>query len=397
MRNSNMLLPEKEHSFLALRYPEYEVAIQWSKKPFEDYKSLAFDYACCGYVLLKEILNEQSDNVKQDCWFFAAIYLTRHSLELGLKALHCRVQPSKRNVQKIFEECGHNLTSLFDAYVAGQEPYLTLDEQEWLAAFLTSLESVDPKSDTFRFPFNAAFLNQFRNKFLNNFGVVQNMFQAVALIEKCLNCGADDAKSKFDDRLVPQFFVFGKNGWGNCYLWQPWGDPGFYPKLAGCLGAADFLFHRCNSILLKNRMFPVLFLLRNALELSIKQLFSIRVEYFASCRAKQGSHRLFRDLWKNVKPFLSRYAQDTSQDLSYLEIVEKNLREVAQIDPNGDAFRYPTSYSLEYLIVNVTIDLKNAYEHMFSLINFFEGCNSILYDVAQYEAEIRSQCGYYEY
>ena len=105
-----MLLPEKEHSFLALRYPEYEVAIQWSKKPFEDYKSLAFDYACCGYVLLKEILNEQSDNVKQDCWFFAAIYLTRHSLELGLKALHCRVQHSKRNVQKIFEECGHNLT-----------------------------------------------------------------------------------------------------------------------------------------------------------------------------------------------------------------------------------------------------------------------------------------------
>lgn len=392
-----MLLPEKEHSFLALRYPEYEVAIQWSKKPFEDYKSLAFDYACCGYVLLKEILNEQSDNVKQDCWFFAAIYLTRHSLELGLKALHCRVQPSKRNVQKIFEECGHNLTSLFDAYVAGQEPYLTLDEQEWLAAFLTSLESVDPKSDTFRFPFNAAFLNQFRNKFLNNFGVVQNMFQAVALIEKCLNCGVDDAKSKFDDRLVPQFFVFEQHGIGNCYLWQPWGDPGFYAKLAGYLGSVDYLFYRCDSIPLKSRMFPILFLLRNALELSIKQLFFARVEYFASCRARHKSHRLFRDLWKNVKPFLSRYAQDTSQDLSYLEIVEKNLREVAQIDPNGDAFRYPTSYSLEYLIDNVTIDLKNAYEHMLSLINFFEGCDSMLCNVAQYEAEIRSQCGYYEY
>ena len=96
-----------------------------------------------------------------------------------------------------------------------------------------------------------------------------------------------------------------------------------------------------------------------------------------------------------MKPFLSRYAQDTSQDLSYLEIVEKNLREVAQIDPNGDAFRYPTSYSLEYLIDNVTIDLKNAYEHMLSLINFFEGCDSMLCNVAQYEAEIRSQCGYY--
>ena len=45
MRNSNMLLPEKEQSFFALRYPEYEVAIQWSKKLFEDYKSLAYDYA----------------------------------------------------------------------------------------------------------------------------------------------------------------------------------------------------------------------------------------------------------------------------------------------------------------------------------------------------------------
>ena len=378
MSNSDILFPEKERSFLALRYPEYEVAVQWTKKPFEDYKSLAFDYARCGYALSREILNNQDDNIKLDCWFLAAVYLIRHSLELGLKALHCRVQPSKRNVQKIFKECGHNLTSLFDKYVASQEPYLTFDEQEWLAAFFISLESVDPKSDTFRFPFDSAFLDQFRNKFLNSYGVVQNMFQ-------------------FDDRLVPQFFVWGKDGWGNCYLWQPWDDPGFYPKLTGFLGAADYLFHRCDNISLKNRMFPILFLLRNALELSIKQLFFARVEYFASCRARHKSHRLFRDLWKNVKPFLSRYAQDTSQDLSYLEIVEKNLREVAQIDPNGDAFRYPTSYSLEYLIDNVTIDLKNAYEHMLSLINFFEGCDSMLCNVAQYEAEIRSQCGYYEY
>lgn len=392
MSNSDILFPEKERSFLALRYPEYEVAVQWTKKPFEDYKSLAFDYARCGYALSREILNNQDDNIKLDCWFLAAVYLIRHSLELGLKALHCRVQPSKRNVQKIFKECGHNLTSLFDKYVASQEPYLTFDEQEWLAAFFISLESVDPKSDTFRFPFDSAFLDQFRNKFLNSYGVVQNMFQAFVLIEKCLNCGANDSKSQFDDRLVPQFFVWGKDGWGNCYLWQPWDDPGFYPKLTGFLGAADYLFHRCDNISLKNRMFPILFLLRNALELSIKQLFFIRGEYFINCRTKHKSHRLFRDLWKNVRPVLVHCTPKTPQNRSCLDIAEQNLRDVAQVDRNGDAFRYPTSYSLEYLTDNMTIDLKNAYEHIRSLCNFFEACSCILlYDVPKYEEEMQGQ------
>lgn len=113
-------------------------------------------------------------------------------MELGLKALHCRVQKNKTDIQRIFLDCGHNLSTLFSDYISRDESYLSEEEQHWLSSYFRSLETVDAKSDMFRFPFSDTFLEQYRDKFLDNYAVANNMLQAFALINKCLIHGNID-------------------------------------------------------------------------------------------------------------------------------------------------------------------------------------------------------------
>lgn len=58
------------------------------------------------------------------------------------------------------------------------------------------------------------------------------------------------------------------------------------------------------------------------------------------------------------------------QDLEIIDIVESQIQELGNIDKNGDIFRYPTSYSLEYRFDNINIDLNNTYEFMQGIFNF---------------------------
>lgn len=69
-------------------------------------------------------------------------------------------------------------------------------------------------------------------------------------------------------------------------------------------------------------------------------------------------------MWKNVRPMIEYYANAQGQDISIINIVEKQIQELSCIDKNGDIFRYPTSYSLEYRFDNIDLDLKNVYEFM---------------------------------
>ena len=74
-----------------------------------------------------------------------------------------------------------------------------------------------------------------------------------------------------------------------------------------------------------------------------------------------------------------------------IDIVEKLLDEIDSIDKNGDNFRYPTSYSLEYRIDNKKLDLSNVYTYLKAIINFLEGCNSMLDAIADYESEMEAE------
>lgn len=390
---SNRIWPKEDQSFWDIKNKEYVVEINWDKTLFDDYKKLANDYEQCGYLTFNKVIESGHDNIKSDMWFLAGIFLIRQSLELGLKSLICRAYNRKSDVQKILIDCCHNLSKIFLLYDNSNEVHLTNEENEWLMKYLYSLELVDEKSDIFRFPFSDSFLAQYRDKFLDNVDVANSLLQASFLIKKCINCGIVENDEEFDATLKPEFLMFANHGIGNCHLWQPISDDGFHVKVTGYIEVADFIFYQCNCIELKDRLYPLIFILRNTIELCLKRLFYARVDNGVSKHiffSKRKSHLLKKDLWNNVKPMLLHYATESCEDLEVIDIVEKEIIELDALDKKGDNFRYPTSYSLEYRINNIKIDIRNVFEYMRAIINFLDGCDSMLDTIADYESEMHS-------
>jgi hypothetical protein len=393
MNSTRWVWPKDNQSLWNIKNQEYIVEIKWSKKPFEDYMRLAKEYAQFGYLIFKEVIESGHDNVKSDMWFLPGIYCMRQSMELGLKALICRVCDRKPDIQGAFEDCCHDLSELFSWYDAKNEDYLLEEEKQWLIKYLASIEEVDEKSDMFRFPFEDEFLAQYRNKFLNNVTVANNMVQAFTIISKCLNCGVYDTNSELDVNWEPQFLILASHGIGNCYLWEPISDNGFHSKVTGYTAVAEFIYYECDNITLEEKLYPLLFLLRNSIELCLKRLFYSNVDNGISKHiffSKRRSHLLKKDLWKYVRPMILNYTNESNEDLKDIDVVETMISELDALDKKGDCFRYPTSYSLEYRNNGKILDLENVFKYMKAVINFLEGCDSMLDSISDYESEMNS-------
>lgn len=394
MDNSAWLWPSSHMDFWKINNNSTPVKIKWSRNCFDDYKLLAYQFYECGYKTFEEVIGSGHDNVKSDMWFLTAIFLVRHSLELGLKSLLCRVLSRKRDIEDAFEECCHDVSMLFRRYSdTGVEKYLTDDEEEWLIKYLDSLEEVDKKSDMFRLPFEDEFLSKYRDSFLDNVDVANNLLQGYALVKKCIERGTIFKDDEFDCKLKPEFFVFASHGIGNCYLWQRISDEGFHVKVTGYSEVIDYIYHN-QSITNEDKIYPLIFMFRNTIELCLKRLFYSRVDNGVPLNvfnSKRRSHLIKKDLWKNVKPVIVKYATDSNQDLGVIDVVESLLEEISKLDKNGDNFRYPTSYSLEYRFDDKKLDISNVYLYLKAIINFLDSCGSMLDAIADYESEMRAE------
>lgn len=394
MNDSKWIWPSSDMNFWKIVNETNSVTIKWSHNCFEDYKTSSYQFYECGYKTFEEVIGSGHDNVKSDMWFLIGIFLVRHSLELGLKALLCRVFSRKRDIENAFEECCHDVSMLYKKYTNTRlEKYLTDEEEEWLTKYLDSLEEVDKKSDMFRFPFEDEFLSKYRDKFLNNVDIANNLLQCFALVKKCIEKGIVLKEDEFDSKLKPEFFVFASHGIGNCYLWQGISDEGFHVKVKGYSEVIDYVYQNQN-ITNEDKLYPLIFMFRNTIELCLKRLFYSRVDNGVPLKvfnSKRKSHYIKKDLWKNVKPVIVKYANDSGEDLTTIDIVESLLDEINTLDKNGDNFRYPTSYSLEYRFDDKILDIINVYAYLKAIINFLDSCDSMLDAIADYENEMRAE------
>ena len=112
MGDSVWIWPSADMDFWKINNKETSVIIKWSRNGFEDYKALSYHFYECGYKTFADVIESGHDNVKSDMWFLTDIFLLRHSLELGLKSLLCRVLPRKRDIQDSFEYCCHDVSML---------------------------------------------------------------------------------------------------------------------------------------------------------------------------------------------------------------------------------------------------------------------------------------------
>ena len=398
MSYAHELWPISGKSFFDIDNQSYLVHIKWSRNLKSDYQRLSENFFICGYKICEKIVDSGHDNIKSDMWFLPSMYLFRQGMELGIKALICDAVASKNKIQQIFLGCKHHLYMLFEAYEAETTLALTLDEYNWIKKYLLSLEEVDAKSDLFRFPFEDDFLSVYRDEFLDVVDMANSMLQAYGIIQKCLQIPESERIDRFDPARSSEFLQFANHGFGNCSLWESISGDGFHKQVLGYSLATEFLFYECNEISKEDKTFAILFLLRNLIELGLKRMFYKTIEHGVPRNiflSKRRSHLLYKELWKNVRPMIEYYAKAQGQDLEIIDIVESQIQELGNIDKNGDIFRYPTSYSLEYRFDNINIDLNNTYEFMQGIFNFCDGCDGEFEAVADWESDMRSEMAQY--
>lgn len=397
--NTKWLWQQEKHSFYDIEDTNFLITIKWSKNHEKNYSELADDYFKCAYEICRDVVESGHNNVKSDMWFLPSVYMFRQSIELAIKALICRTINSKNQIQEIFHNCKHNLYKLFEIYNKSEESYLEEVELNWLKNYLSSLETIDENSDLFRFPFNDNFLSQYRDKFLDISDMGNNLLQSYSLIKKCLNKGNNSNVIEFDKNRTSEFLIFARHGIGNCYLWDSITSDGFHKQVVGYSEAAEFLFYKCDNISNNQKAYPLLFLLRNLIELGLKRMFYKTTEKGVPRHifySKRKSHLLYKELWKNVRPMIEYYANEKGQDISIINIIEEQLKEISSIDKNGDMFRYPASYSFEYKFNEKSVDLKNVFKYMQAIFNFLEGCDYEFNVIEDYEAEYRAEMAQYQ-
>ena len=89
-------------------------------------------------------------------------------------------------------------------------------------------------------------------------------------------------------------------------------------------------------------VYPLVFTFRQAVELAIKQLAEILPKIWGEPSQFALTHRLL-DNWEFVKGYLERHA--AFSPVETVPQVDKIIRDFVEIDPNGEAFRYPSARS----------------------------------------------------
>lgn len=371
---------------------EMKIYIKWSKEPSVDYLELSKQYKNAGYVILKEIIEVQhNDNVKFDMWFLPGVYMMRQAIELLVKAGLAERGATKSELQTIFLACKHDIKALYKTYkcMPGMNK-IGHDEQEWLETYLDSIEIVDSSSDLFRYPFKDEFMKQYGNEALDVWHMGNRLIDCYNLLNEMIY----GEEGELEYKEEPKFIELASSGINNCYLWDsPWSD-GFHKQVVGYSEVATFLYGKFEKSKEKTLFYPIVFLLRNAIEIGLKRLLHMKMEESVDeyiIRGKRNSHKLYKDLWKAIKPMLIHYSEEDNQDKHTLEIVENYIKSFEVIDLKGDVFRYPSSFSHEYKFNDKEVDVENFFKYLLGLFNFIDSCDAWLSYIRDAEVELRSE------
>lgn len=124
-------------------------------------------------------------------------------------------------------------------------------------------------------------------------------------------------------------------------------------------------------------LWPLAFLWRHHIELSLKSIISLGWKLEGQRRGFPEGHGLLR-LWREAKPYIERTGPEDSSELVN---VEQNIMEFDRIDPGSTGFRYPVASGgqLASLVDPPdVVNLRSFHEAMLAVSNFFGAVWSVL-------------------
>ncbi|HXI14538.1 MAG TPA: hypothetical protein VNM92_18125 [Thermoanaerobaculia bacterium] len=127
-------------------------------------------------------------------------------------------------------------------------------------------------------------------------------------------------------------------------------------------------------------IYPLVFTFRHAIELGLKHLAQKMPAIWRERKAMKLTHNL-ADNWKLVRTYLERDSDfDRGEKLMLIEFVGLVLTDFLELDPRGEAFRYPeardgSAFLQDTSIINAKVfagamsDVADAFEYWFDLID----------------------------
>ena len=137
-------------------------------------------------------------------------------------------------------------------------------------------------------------------------------------------------------------------------------------------------------------VYAVLFLYRHYLELMLKGLMRMgrRLEK-GSWDVPRKGHRI-NELWQECRPMLER--QFPEGEKSATDSVERCIKELCRIDPNGEVSRYPEdTHGRPTIQGDRYLGLRNVRQTMDKIDGFLGGSYDGLDELLQHEADVQSE------
>lgn len=136
-------------------------------------------------------------------------------------------------------------------------------------------------------------------------------------------------------------------------------------------------------------VYPVLFLYRHYVELMLKGLIGMGKTFQGQKPDYPKSH-LIDVLWRKCRPILeSAFPEGDRRDD---EAVERCMKELAQVDPKGEAFRYPEDQHQQPISHAVPcLGLRNIRDVMERIGGYLEGSYDGLRELLQAQSDLDSE------
>ncbi len=175
------------------------------------------------------------------------------------------------------------------------------------------------------------------------------------------------------------YFEFAHIGWGNLNV-QISGYLMGYKDSADVL--VDYALSSKDIRTLDTFIYPIVFLYRQFIELSLKSIILESLNYTQLEKQKiieNYKHDLIK-LWEKVKKLFSDYRiGDTTEDIEFVNRIQSYIYEFSKNDRYSFDYRYPFDLKVEKIRnENERISLPNLKDKMNELSGFFEGSKAML-------------------
>lgn len=394
------------------RHSKYLVKVIATENLVKNLFEYAENFYEAAHRVTDFILNEEySDIGKLDTYFFTIAFMYRHCIELVLKAIAFQYIWENTDRTNFVKRTRHNLFEIL-SQIKSKSSFLPADnELEWLEKYFADITVVDKESDSFRYPFHIVWEDDgwgggefvikrvFNEQISVDLVKFANKFEAAYEILKKWYF-KDTSQSIEWKELEPVFIETGGYYYAQSVVGYKYHRNDFFPYTKAYLECGNFLkwFIKKKADMGNNEysnrlFFPMCYLYRNCVELSLKTIwFEETAENFQTkCKLMQDKKHSIEGLWKKIKPYVLDSVTNDDEE-KYIDIIEDYCYQIHRIDSDANKFRYPMANNMQpYFSQNKRFDFMMVGDFFEELNNILDGVDSQLNAINEYRAEMEAE------